>query len=120
MDSLGNPLRILLSAGNINDITMAPTLIEGLKSRRLLADKGYDSMSFVTFAATNNREVVIPSRTCQSQKRQYDSHVYKERHLVECLFNKLKHFRRIATRYEKLAQTYLAMVTLGACLIWLR
>lgn len=99
---------------------MAPSLIEGLESDRLLADKGYDSMNFVALVSAGNREAVIPSRTCQSQKRQYDSHVYKERHLVECFFNKLKHFRRIATRYDKLAQTYLAMVTLGACLIWLR
>ena len=71
-------------------------------------------------ARQQKMEAVIPSRKCRRHQREYDAHVYKERHLVECFFAKLKSFRRIATRYEKLAATFRANVMLAACLIWLQ
>ena len=64
-------------------------------------------------------EVVIPSRKCRRQQREYAAHVYKERHLVEYFFAKLKSFRRIVTNYDKLDTTLRANIMLVACLIWL-
>ena len=63
---------------------------------------------------------MIPPKKNRRVQREYDRHLYKERHLVECFFCKIKEFRRIATRYEKLARTFLTMLTIASCLIWLR
>ena len=65
-------------------------------------------------------QAVIPPRSNRTVQYEYDKHLYKERHLVECAFNKLKWFRRIATRYDKLARRYLAFLHLASTLIWLR
>ena len=94
-------------------------MLEALKNTTVIADKGYDSNEVVAHATTNGCTVVIPSRSCRKQVRQYDPHVYRERFLVENLFQKLKRCRRVAMRFEKLAQNYLAMVQLAAILIWL-
>jgi transposase len=64
--------------------------------------------------------VIIPPTARRLVQRDYDRHVYKERHLVECFFEKLKEFRRIATRYDKLSITFRAAVMIAACLIWLQ
>jgi|InofroStandDraft_1065614.scaffolds.fasta_scaffold32655_3 transposase len=102
-DGLGNPLRFLLSSGNRNDICMAQVLLEpfDLRGRLILADKGYDSDKFVRWVEEQGGIVVIPSRANAKHPRQTDWHTYKERHLVENLFLKLKNNRRFATRYEK-------------------
>jgi transposase len=63
---------------------------------------------------------VIPSRSCRKQPREYDQHRYRERHLVECFINKIKHFRRIFSRFEKLDRSYLGFLGFDATLIWLR
>ena len=91
-----------------------------LSADKLLADRAYDSDAVLEQAQQEKMEVVIPSRKCGRQQREYDAHVYKERHLVECFFAKLKSFRRIATRYDKLAATFRINVMLVACLIWLQ
>ena len=114
VDALGNPLRIHITAGNVNDIVPACDLIEGLLAEKLLADRAYDANKLLALAERQNP---MPGRLIQ---REYDSHVYKERHLVECFFAKLKSFRRVATRYDKLAITFKASVMLASCLIWLQ
>lgn len=120
-DGLGNPLRFLLSGGNRNDISMAQALLEpfDLSGRLILADKGYDSDKFVHWIEERGGIVVIPSRICAKRPRNTDWHTYKERHLVENLFLKLKNYRRFATRYEKKARYFHAVVSLACILVWL-
>ena len=118
VDALGNPVRISLTEGQTHDITQAPELLRDLCDANVIADKGYDSNALVETIERQNCVAVIPSRSCRLLSRQYDSHLYKERFLVECFFQKIKRSRRIAMRYEKLAAHFLAMVTLAAALIW--
>ena len=120
VDALGNPLRILLTGGNVHDIAPAPSLISGLSAEFVLADKAYDAQRFIDVAYSQGSHIVIPSRANRREQRDYDHHIYKERHLVECFFAKLKNYRRIATRYEKLSQSFRAAVMIAACLIWLQ
>jgi transposase len=120
VDALGNPLRFILTAGQVNDICQAEDLIRGLSFDKLLADKGYDSDRFRAAIASARAEAVIPSTRSRSKAIPYDKHIYKERNLVERFFNKIKHFRRIATRYEKTALSFAAMLFLVGAVIWLR
>ena len=120
VDALGNPLRIHITAGNVNDIVPACDLIEGLLAEKLLADRAYDANKLLALAERQNHEVVIPPMPGRRIQREYDSHVYKERHLVECFFARLKSFRRVATRYDKPAITFKASVMLASCLIGLQ
>jgi len=123
VDALGNPLRFLLTGGQVSDFVMAEQLLQGQLPSTVLADKGYDSDKLVAFIVEHGGEAIIPwksSRNHPPQNRKCDWHQYKERHLIECFFNKIKHFRRIATRYDKLASSYLAMLHIVGSLIWLR
>ena len=104
VDALGNPLRLILTAGQVHDIRQAEDLINGLSLEKLLADKGYDSDRFRDVIAAAGAEVVMPSIPRPLAGRiAYDENAYKERNLVERFFNKIKHFRRIATRFDKTA-----------------
>jgi transposase len=120
VDALGNPVRFILTAGQVNDILRAEDLISGLSFDKLLADKGYDSDRFRARLAQAGAEAVIPSTRSRSQAIQYDKYIYRERNLVERFFNKIKHFRRIATRYEKTALSFASMIFLVGAIIWLR
>lgn len=120
VDALGNPLRLTLTGGEVHDMTPAIELFTGLHSKYLLADKGYDADSILGVAAAQNQEAVIPPKSNRKNQRYYDKHIYKERHLVECFFQKIKRYRRLATRYEKLASSFGCMVTIASCLLWLK
>jgi transposase len=120
VDALGNPVRFILTAGQVNDIVQAENLISGLSFEKLLGDKGFDSDRFRSRIAQAGAEAVIPSTRSRSRAIPYDKHVYQERNLVERFFNKIKHFRRIATRYEKTALSFAAMLFLVGAVIWLR
>jgi transposase len=119
VDGLGNPLKLYLTSGEVHDIVPAQGLISEFTPQRVIADKGYDSNEFASKLEERGIEVVIPPRSNRKNPREYDRHTYKERHLVECFFNKIKKYRRVATRYEKLAITYLAMVTIASVFVWL-
>jgi transposase len=86
----------------------------------VIADRAYDDADFIGIIVAARAEVVIPPRQNRKQQRDYDKHWYKERHLVECFINKIKHFRRIFSRYEKLAKRYLGFLSFVGTLIWLR
>lgn len=119
VDALGNPVRLLLTAGQVHDSTQAEALIEGFPAKHVIADKAYDAdriRAFLTFRA----DAVIPSTASRTTPIPYDRHVYKERHLVECFFSKIKHFRRVATRYDKTVPSFLAFVAIASFMIWLR
>lgn len=85
-----------------------------------IGDKGYDSDALVQAIEARSMEAVIPPRSHRTEPRTVDWFVYKERHLIECFFNKIKHYRRIFSRYEKTACNYMGMLRLVSTLIWLR
>ena len=112
---------LLLSAGNINDITMAEALITAAGPiRRLLADKGYDADHLRQRLADQGAEAVIPSTASRRAPIPYDTLAYKERNRVENFFKRIKHCRRIATRYDKLAETFMGFVVLASIMLWLK
>jgi transposase len=120
VDALGNPVRFLLTGGERNDITQAHQLIDGLPARYVLADKAYDADHLRQAIEQAGGQPVIPLRSIRPRFDRIDKHIYKERNLIERFFCKLKHFRRIATRYEQTARAYLSMVQLVAVVIWTR
>lgn len=103
VDALGNPVRFILTAGQYSEIRQADALIEGFSADYVIADKGYDSDLFIVAIESGEAIAVIPPRRNRTTARAYDEHLYRERNLVERVFQKLKHYRRIATRYERLA-----------------
>jgi len=120
VDALGNPVRFILTGGQVHDLLQAEDLISGISFEHLLADKGYDANWLRARVAEVGAEAVIPSTRSRSQVIPYDKHIYRERNLVERFFNKIKHFRRIATRYEKTALSFAAILFLVGAMIWLR
>lgn len=117
-DALGNPVRFFVTAGQRSDYIKALDLIQGREMDALIADKGYDADYTVQAAKDIEAEAVIPSRARRKTAREYDKELYKERNLIERMFNKLKHFRRVATRYDKLDISYLGFMFLAG--IYLR
>ena len=112
----------MLSEGQRNDINYAIPLQEqvDIKESDILADRGYDSNKLMDYIYAHGGEPTIPSRKGAKFDRYCDWHLYKERHLVENYFLKLKAFRRIATRYDKLASTFAAFICIASILIWLK
>lgn len=113
-------MRLLLTGGQAHDVSHAQKLIGPLRSDYVIADRGYASAELWAHLEGQGAVPVIPPHPRSHFKIWYDKALYGERHVVECFFNKLKHFRRIFTRFDKLARHYLAFVSLGAALIWLR
>ena len=102
------------------DIIPACDLIEGLRAEQTIADKAYDANKFIELAMEQGSEIVVPPKSNRLNPRELDEHLYKERHLVECFFAKIKAFRRVSTRYEKLAMTFRAVVLIASCMVWLQ
>ena len=119
VDAVGFPLRFSLTGGERHDITQAESLLAPFHFDAFIGDKGYDSDHLRDLLETNQVEVVVPSRRHRKQQRDYDKLRYKERNIVERFINKIKWYRRIFTRYEKLACRYIAFVHLAATVIWL-
>jgi transposase len=119
VDGLGYPVRLELTPGQAHDVTQALCLLEQVSNANVMADRAYDSREVVEAIEARGCCVVIPSRRCCKHQRTIDKHLYKERFLVENFFQKIKRFRRVAMRFEKLAAHYLAMVTLASVLVWL-
>jgi transposase len=109
-----------LTGGQRHDITQAEQLIENFCAGYVIADKGYDAASFVLRLKERNSEVVIPSRLNHALHFVIDSHLYKERHLIENQIGKLKQFRRVFSRFDKLAKNYLSFIYLASTAVWLR
>jgi transposase len=115
-DALGNPVRFILTGGERNDITQIEPLLQGLKAGHVLADKGYDGQRAMDAIAASGAKPVVPRRTITAKWRSFDATIYKDRNLIERFFSKIKHFRRIATRYDKLARNYAGFLNLVAAL----
>jgi transposase len=120
VDGRGRPLRLILTPGQRGDALLAPALLEGQNPRRVLADKAYDSNAIRACIASMHAEAVIPCNRTRKQPIPYDFEAYKMRNLVERCFNKLKHFRRVATRYDRRAIYFLSFVQLASAMIWMR
>lgn len=117
---LGCPVRFALTAGQRGDAPQADALIEGLPADIVMADTAYDSDRLRKAIADKGAVAVIPNNPSRAQKYSLDKHLYAQRHLIECCFSKLKQFRRVATRFEKTARNYLAVVTIAAIVLWIR
>ena len=120
VDALGNLLAFTVTAGQYSEYPQASHLLIQYHNTTILADKGYDSRSLIDALHQQGCEAVIPSRRTNHHPRTIDRHLYKERHLIETFFNKIKEYRKIATRYDKLVEVFAAFVCLAASLIWLR
>lgn len=120
VDALGNPLDFVLTGGQRHDITQAATLLQGHRCDYVIADKAFDDDDFIQLIRDMGAIPIIPARKNRTQSRDYDQHLYKERHLVECFFNKIKWFRRIFSRFDKLDRSYLGFLSFISTLIWLR
>jgi transposase len=119
-DALGNPLKFILTGGQAADIDQADALLADVATEAVIGDKGYDADALVQTLAERGIETVIPPRSNRTTPRPCDWFLYKERHLIECFFNKLKYYRRVFSRFEKTAVNFLGFLHLAAALIWTR
>jgi putative transposase len=108
------------SGGQRNDIALAHDLIDGFVADVTIADKGYDADHLCEKIAETGGQPVIPPKRNRTFKRAYDVELYKERNIIERFFNKLKQFRRVATRYDKLLKNFMGFVKLAAIAICLK
>jgi transposase len=113
-------VRLTLTAGQTHDLRAAPALLAGLNCRNVVADRGYDSDVLLGLIRASGAKAHIPSPSYRLIQRTVSRRIYRQRNLVERFFNKLKHFRRVATRFDKLARNFLAAVLLAPTRIWTR
>lgn len=120
-DALGYPLGFILTGANVSDFDQCKPLLQRRFSPGACAimDKGYDSDAIRAYVNQLGGTAVIALHPSRSSKPPFDQHLYRERHRIENLFAKLKHYRRIATRFEKLHDTFAAMLSIACILIWL-
>ena len=120
VDGLGNLARFCLTGGERHDITEAANLIEGMQNvGAVVADKAFDANSLLAVIEAMKAMAVIPPKANRIELRSYDKHVYKSRNLVVRFVARLKQFRRIATRYDKLDIRFEAFISIAATLTWL-
>lgn len=118
-DAEGRPRVLLLSPGNINDIALASSLVAAAGPiKRLIADKAYDANSLRQLLADHGTKAVIPSTKSRREPIPHNKAIYRQRNLIERMFARLKDFRRVATRYDKLARNFLAGALIAATLVW--
>jgi transposase len=120
VDALGNPLEFILTAGQRHDITQAQNLTDDLTDTTVIGDTAYDADHFIERLDSQNCKSEMPCRKNRIKQRSLDEYLYAERHVIECFFGKIKHFRRIFSRYDKSAQTYISFLHFVGVLIWLR
>ncbi len=119
-DALGNPTRFVLTGGQAHDLEGADVLLSQMQSDMLLVDKAYDAENRVLMRLSAAGKIaVIPQKKNRKKFRSYDKWAYKARYLIENFFAKLKQYRAIATRYDKLAQNFLSGIYLAAAITWL-
>lgn len=120
VDGLGNPTSFTLTGGQEHDLEGADELLPDIQAETIIADKAYDADERVIQPLLKaGKTLVIPSKRNRKEPREYDKDLYKARHLIENFFAKLKQYRCLATRYDKLATTFLSGVYLAASVIWL-
>ena len=121
VDALGNPLGFFLTAGQAHDLQGADALLPHVQANTVLADKAYDAdQRVIEPLLAAGKTVVIPPKSNRKEPRDYDKNLYKERNLVERFMNRIKHYRRVATRYEKTARNFLGFVHVAAIMVLLQ
>ncbi len=120
VDGLGNPLRLQLTPGQRHDIIKASDMIVDLDFDYVIADRSYGAKDFLDEIVASGAVPVIPPKKNAKEPHDYDKWRYRERHLIECFIGKIKHFRRVFSRFDKLARRYLGFLQLASSLIWLR
>jgi len=119
VDGLGLPIEIRITEGQIGDVKQWDLALKGESAKYVICDKGYDSTEFRAHIEKAGSKPVIPGRKHRREQIEYDTHVYKERYLVENFFCKIKEYRRLATRYDATTNAFRAFVILAAILLWL-
>ena len=119
-DALGRPLRFILTGGQVHDIVTAPALLDGIDGGAVIADRAYDSNALRQLLAETGMTAVIPSTRSRKVAIPHDTELYKIRNRIERCFNKLKHFRRFATRFDRRAAHFLAFIHIASAMIWMR
>lgn len=120
VDALGNPTGFFLTPGQACDLDGADVLLADVQADTVIADKAYDADERVIQPLERaGKNLVIPPRSNRKHPRSYDAELYKERHLIENFFARLKQYRALATRYDKTARNFLAAVYLAAAIMWL-
>jgi len=111
--------RWTLTGGQVHDSGQAAPLLEGLHPDAVVADKAYDADALIAHIQESGAAAVIPPRINRLDQRPFDKHQYKHRNLIERFFLRIKHFRRIATRYDKLAERFSSFIAIVAVFLWL-
>jgi transposase len=121
VDERGLPVKLLLTPGQASDKAAAPLLLDGLPTASaFIGDRGYDWQALIDLVKAKGGAAHIPTQRDRKVQRSVDPDLYRQRNLIERFFNKLKHFRRIATRFDKLARNFLAAVMLASTRLWMR
>lgn len=119
VDAKGSSLRVKIAPGNRNDNLFAKTLLKGQHARNVIADLAYDTDEIRYYLMTRNEQAVIPSHPKRTDEIPYSKRLYKKRSIVENFFQKLKSFRRVATRYDKLGKIYRGVVIIACIIIYI-
>lgn len=106
-----------MGPGQESDIGRAAELLSDHQPDAVIADKAYDADAFLDLVSARDAEAVIPPTKCRTVQRRYSKRKYKQRNLIERFINRLKHYRRVATRYEKTARNFLAFAHLATTLV---
>ncbi|WP_150468507.1 IS5 family transposase [Francisella sp. SYW-9] len=117
-DALGNPMEILLSEGRIHDSKVAIDLLQNVYNTKVITDRAYHSNEIREHIQNISSEAIIPCKSINPIA--FDIQIYKERHFIENFFSKLKHFRRVFSRFDKTISVYLGIIKLACTFIWLR
>ena len=113
-------MRFILTPGQASDYAQGEPLLVDFPAQNVIADKGYDSQKIVDAVERSGAQAVIPPRSHIKNPRPCDFALYAERYRIECFFNKLKHYRSVATRYCKTARNFAALIYLAATMIWMK
>lgn len=118
-DGLGRPIKFIVTAGQQNDCVQAIPLLKNSVADYVLGDRGYDSDEIIDYIKQMKAVAVIPPRKNRLIQRDYDKNLYKKRNLIERLFGRLKQFRRLANRFEKLKKNFESLIYLACAYLWL-
>ena len=120
VDALGNPIKLIVTPGQTSDFTKAQELIKDAQGSYIIGDKGYDSDALREQIYSQKCTPVIPGKSSRKVEIEYDKHIYKERHVVECFFSKLKQFRRTFSRFDKSLRNFSSFLSFVGAMLWLR
>jgi transposase len=120
VDGRGRPVRVILTPGQCGDAPQAPALLEGFHPAHVIADKAYDSNALRDLIKSQGAKAVIPCNPTRTDLIPYNFELYKLRNRIERCINKLKHFRRIATRYDRRAAYFRAFIHIACSILWMR